>query len=210
MSRMRNRASTAIAAQRARQLAGQPTYGFFGDLLRGAGSIVGSIIPGQLDDRIIQAVLPDAPSTNRNEVIARASCPPGFQADPRTGVCQATGIGGALQRFLPGGRTGTLPITPPGQRIDAYGNAVMGAFGQPALQPAQAQQVALRCPPGMVLGKDNLCYAKSAIRNTDRKWPKAPKPPISRKDWKALMTADRVRNKAKDIAGKAGYSCRKR
>lgn len=205
MSRRRNGVSSALAAQRARQLAGQPTYGFFGDVFRGIGGVAKRIIPGQLDDLIIDRVTGTIAGKGRKEAVARASCPPGFQANPQTGVCEVIGIVGAGQRFFPGGQTGTLPTVQEG-----YGDAVVGAWGKPALVPAQAQGVTLRCPPGAVLGKDNLCYEKSSIPNSSRKWPKPTKPPISRADWKALQTADRVKNKAKDIAGKAGFTCRKR
>jgi len=205
MSRRRNNASSMIAAQRARQLAGQPTYGFFGDVFRGIGTVAKHIIPGSLDDAIIDRVSGSFSGKGRREAVARASCPPGFQANPQTGVCEVQGIGGAVQRFLPGGQTGTLPTPATG-----YGEAVVGAWGKPALMPAQAQGVTLRCPPGAVLGKDNLCYERSSIPNSARKWPKPTKPPISRADWKALQTADRVKNKAKGIATKAGFSCRKK
>jgi len=197
----------AIKAQRARQLQGQPTYGFFGDLIGGIGRVATSIIPGPVDDIIFEGAS-RLFGGGKPSVAAKSSCPPGFFADPNTGVCKAGGVGGAVQRFLPGGQTGTLPQVPASQQ--AYGNAVMGSFGVPALQPAQAQSVALRCPPGSVLGKDNLCYQKGSIPAQFRKWRPARKPPISAKDWKALQTADRVKNKAKNVATKAGFSCRRK
>lgn len=52
MSRQKNAASMAIKTQRARQLSGQPTYGFFGDLIGGIGKVATSIIPGPIDDII--------------------------------------------------------------------------------------------------------------------------------------------------------------
>ena len=165
------------------------------------------IIPGGVDDFVIDTAT-RALGGGRPSVAAKSSCPPGFFADPNTGICKAAGIGGAVERFLPGGRTGVLPTSPAAPQ--AYGEAVVGSFGVPALQPAQAQTVALRCPPGAVLGKDNLCYQKGSIPMQFRKWRPAKKPPISAKDWKAMQTADRVRKKAKTVATKAGYSCRNR
>lgn len=196
----------AIKAQRARQMAGQPTYGFFGDLLGGLGTVAKAIIPGGVDDFLIDTAT-RALGGGKASVAAKSSCPPGFQANPNTGICEVAGFGGAVQRFLPGGQTGTLPQVP---AATGYGNAVMGSFGVPALQPAQAQSVALRCPPGSVLGKDNLCYQKGSIPMQFRKWRPARKPPISAKDWKALQVADRVQKKAKTVATKAGFTCRKR
>jgi len=55
------------------------------------------------------------------------------------------------------------------------GAAIMGQFGA-ALVPEQVGTVTLRCLPGMVLGRGNLCYNKRDIRNSDRKWPKGRKP----------------------------------
>jgi len=86
----------------------------------------------------------------------------------------------------------------------------MGAFGVPALVPAQAQAMSLHCPPGAILGKDNLCYQKGSIPMQFRKWRPARKPPISAKDWRALQVSARVKEKAKKVAGTAGFTCRKR
>lgn len=212
MSDYRQRGAMALRAQRARAMAGQPTYGFFDTLKsigRGIATVATGIIPGTLDDKLVSAVLgSSSPQQNKRTVTARVDCPPGFRANPSTGICEAEGMIGAVQRFLPGGQTGTLPQVNGG--AVGYGNAVMGSFGVPALQPAQASTVAFRCPPGSVLGKDNLCYQKGSIPMQFRKWRPAKKPPISAKDWRALQTSARVEKKAKNIAQKAGFSCRKR
>ena len=188
-------------------MAGMPTYGFFGDLIKGAGNLVTSIIPGPVDDIIFEGAKGILGSSNKPG--ARSSCPPGFRVNPRTGVCEQEGFRGSVERFLPGGRTGTLPQN--GQVSQAgYGQAVMGSFGVPAQLPVQDTSPTLRCPPGSVLGKDNLCYEKSSIPRQFRKWKPGRRPPISAKDWKALQTANRVEKKAKKIAQTAGFSCRKR
>lgn len=144
-----------------------------------------------------------------------AGCPDGFRRNPRTGRCEAEGIRGGLERFIPGGRTGVLPA--PGQT----GEAVVGAFGLPAFVPAQAgvittkegdQRPILRCPTGMVLGKDDLCYPKSVLgaRNRFRKHKRAPRPPVTAQDAKAIRRANRVKDKVKDLAKDVGFSCRRR
>lgn len=193
------------------QMAGQPTYGFFGDILKGIGSVAKTLIPGPIDDLIIDTVSGRVGS--QNQPGAEANCPPGFQVNSKTGVCEAIGVVPAIQRFLPGGQTGTLPQVPATGGVapaNGYGAAVMGTFGVPALQPVQASTMTLRCPPGSVLGKDNLCYQKGSIPPKFRKWRPGRKPPISAGDWKALQTADRVKNKAKTVAGKAGFTCKRR
>lgn len=138
------------------------------------------------------------------------SCPEGFKVDSQ-GRCVAEGIGGALERTLPGGA--------PGMLTDQYGPAVMGAFGKPALVPAQVGTImrqdgsvgpVLRCPAGMVLGKDDLCYAKSSITKADRKWKPSPKPPMTASDAKALRRIGTLQKKIKRLAKAGNMSCKKK
>ena len=131
-------------------------------------------------------------------------CPSGYEW--KNGKCQATGLGSALERWVPGGETGTL--------ADDYGEAVVGAFGKPALMPAVAGQVAkrdgttgpiLRCPRGTVLGKDNLCYPKGSITNANRKWPKPTKAPITAADMRMLSKISTLQGRIEKAAVRAGY-----
>jgi len=134
-------------------------------------------------------------------------CPTGYTWDGER--CVTAGIQGSVQRFLPGGATGTLS--------DAYGEAVLGRYGV-ALAPAQVGQVTsmktgitnpiLRCPPGMILGKDNLCY--ESLTKKERKWAKPRKPLLTGGDMNALARVKRIRNNLKKAAGAADLSCRKR
>jgi hypothetical protein len=56
--------------------------------------------------------------------------------------------------------------------------ATAGAFGMPAMVPMSVQTVTHRCPPGMVLGRDNLCYPRQVLRRDSkfRKWRPGPRP----------------------------------
>lgn len=56
--------------------------------------------------------------------------------------------------------------------------ATAGAFGMPAMVPMAVQTVTHRCPPGMVLGRDNLCYPRQVLRRDSkfRKWRPGPRP----------------------------------
>lgn len=110
-------------------------------------------------------------------------CQPGFEF--RNGRCERTGIGGHMQRAFPGGETGT--------QLDIFGEAVVGAFGVPALVPAADFVSTFKCPRGSVLGQDNLCYRKGSIPVQFRKWRPGPKPFISGGDRKCLLRADRLR-----------------
>jgi len=141
-------------------------------------------------------------------------CPQGYQFNARTLQCEEIGLGGAIERTLPGGQTGTM--------ADAYGQATVGAFGIPALVPAQRGTTVrsdgtthpiLKCPPGAVLGKDNLCYMKGSIPRQFRKWKPAAKPVVSAHDAKMMRKygpGGSKQNRVKKLAQTAGFSCRKR
>lgn len=104
--------------------------------------------------------------------------------------------------------------------VPAGGQAVMGVMGAPALSPTVVGEVARsngqvgvirRCPAGLVLGKDNLCYAKGSIPNKLRKWPKTARPPVSAYDARMMRkygANGSKRNGVKRLAQEAGFSCK--
>lgn len=101
--------------------------------------------------------------------------------------------------LFPGGDPG---IVPAGQQ------AVEGSFGLPAVTPTMEQRVRRKCPTGMVLAIDNLCYPKgiggiSTPRGRFRKWKRTPKPPVTRAQARALQQIDSIRDSVKDLARKA-------
>ena len=191
----------------------QPTGGTGG--IGGTGITTG--IPGidpiieEAGRRIIERFLPSQPGGPPAPTTLTGGCPTGFRLNPATGQCEEEGIRGAIERFLPGGQTGMLG---PG-----FGPAVVGAFGTPALTPAQVGTrrkadgsvgPILQCPPGAVLGKDDLCYMKGSIPRQFRKWKPAPRPPVSAGDAKAIRRAERARGRVKKLATNVGFTCRKR
>jgi len=137
-----------------------------------------------------------------------SSCDPPWSVSSATGRCtlsQASvfdrgggfgpqrptaGFRGALQRALPGGASGFE---------DEFGMAVMGAFGLPALEPAIVGQVQRRdgsmalirrCPRGMVLATDDLCYSKGTRGLASfRKWKPEAGGFLPRRDVKCLRRA---------------------
>lgn len=146
-------------------------------------------------------------NTGQDTTAKGDGCPSGYiEVD---GDCLRSGMQGTAERTLPGGATGTLD--------DRAGDAVIGAFGQPALTPRVVGQrerkdgsmsTILDCiVPGMVLGKDNLCYEKSCIPKKFRKWPPARKPPVTAADAKAIRQASSAKNRVKRLAGKVGFKC---
>jgi len=123
---------------------------------------------------------------NRGESLGfapRTQCQPGFIF--RNNRCERMGLIGAGQRGLPAGALGT--------QADIFGEAVVGAFGVPGLVPAFENVPTLRCPPGTVLGRDDVCYRKGSIPIQFRKWRPGPKPFLSGGDRKCLLRADRLR-----------------
>jgi hypothetical protein len=126
---------------------------------------------------------------------ARPGCPPGTTLN-RSGQCQRAGAVAAVQAFVPGGQTGTI--------ADDFGEAVIGAFGIPALVPKQVGTIErkdgsigpiLRCPTGAVLATDNLCYTKGTRGLAqNRKWRPGTRPFLTGGDVRCLRRANSLRS----------------
>ena len=182
--------------------------GGLGDFGRELLGGVGDAIRGGIQDRIAGFFNPGGGSGSgalSAEGMGGSGCPTGYTWNPTIGECIEVGGNGS---------TG-VSIAPG----SGYGAAVMGSFGIPALQPAQVGEVRnsrggispiLRCPPGAVLGKDNLCYMKGSIPRQYRKWKPKPKPVMSAADAKALRRIGTLQKKVTRLAGSAGLTCRKR
>jgi len=148
------------------------------------GAIGGFISGGQpgstVDIAASSGALPFAPSSG---------CGPGFERDS-SGRCARAGFVGTAQRLLPGGSTGFQP--------DGFGAAVNGAFGV-ALEPAAMAATRLRCPRGTVLGRDNLCYNRSSLRKSERKWSPGTKPVLTGGQVNTLRKAQRIQERMKKL-----------
>jgi len=125
-----------------------------------------------------------------------APCPDGSPRSIINGRCGASaqvvrspGLRGAAERFFPGGATG-FEVDFGGQAPP--GDAVMGRFGS-ALEPFVEDRMHRSCLPGMVLGRDGLCYntGRNGIANRDRMWPKERKPLGTPGELNAVTTASR-------------------
>lgn len=127
------------------------------------------------------------------ELVAASGAVPGMALaapDPCPGTTNVM-IGGRCVDPLaafPGGRPLTSPIQTGG------GEAVMGRFGA-GLVPQQRTITTAVCLPGMVLGKDDLCYNKRDIPNRDRMWPKGRAPLLTGGEMRAISTAARAAGK---------------
>lgn len=132
--------------------------------------------------------------------------------------------GGDLPPGTPGGMISKRGIRcSPGYRVGANGYCQPSGQSMPILGPVQVAPKVVgtiqrkdgtvsqihRCPRGMVLAKDMLCYPKSMVPKKFREWKPAKKPPISVRDWDALKRAKRAKNRAESVAREAGLYVRK-
>jgi len=97
---------------------------------------------------------------------AGVRCPQGQTKNSR-GVCAtpSPGLVGMAQRLVRGGASGFEPAGP------RFGANAGGAY-EPMIEATSVR----RCFPGDVLGRDGFCYARTAIKNSDRMYPKGRKP----------------------------------
>lgn len=82
--------------------------------------------------------------------------------------------------------------------------AQAGYFGALSAPATMHSQTVLKCPRGLILGKDNRCYAKGSIPRQHRKWAPEPRPLVSRSDVKALARIKSIRSRVKKAASSAG------
>lgn len=84
--------------------------------------------------------------------------------------------------LIPGG------ATQGGGMVVSGGDPVLGRYGV-AMVPQAMERIRRRCPRGMVLGMDNLCYNKRDLRKDERKWNPGRKPLLTGGDLNAISTA---------------------
>lgn len=107
---------------------------------------------------------------------AAGACPGLFSVRGPDGRC--INLGSAL----PGGDPFITPQFEDGQA----GQPVLGRFG-PAMTPVALPQTRLRCLPGQVLGRDNLCYEE--LKRKERKWAPPTRPLLTGGEVSALTKA---------------------
>lgn len=86
------------------------------------------------------------------------------------------------------------------------GSSSVGAMGIPAMQPMAIMKQRLVCPPGLVLGRDNLCYVKGTIPRKYRKWKQDARPPLTAGDAKAIRRAAGAKRRVRKLAGAVGLA----
>jgi hypothetical protein len=147
------------------------------DWLKGKLSDAGTVVPGT------GGVVPGTTTTTPLvPTQPSASCPPGtFRFPPFVGPCVD---------LVPGGGTSGAGM------VLQYGEAVMGRYGA-GLVPAMRSVTVKRCPPGAVLGKDEICYNRRDLRRDDRKWVPGRRPLLTGGDLNAISRAARAAGKMK-------------
>ncbi len=154
---------------------------------------------------VTPGVQPPPPGTTFAGPTPDTSPCPGFTSFRVNGVCFDP------LAAVPGGAPMISPTT---ETTAAGGVAVMGAFGMPALTPMLVgvimdhhgvAQPIRRCIPGMVLGKDNLCYEGSSLTRSTRKWPKDKRPPVSVSDAECIRKASAAKGRVKKLAKGVGF-----
>lgn len=154
-------------------------------------TVVDRIIPNENDTPLN----PNAPSTPPPTQflpptpLVPQSCPEGFVRNPSNGVCEFIGSPGDRST---GGQSQNLPVV-------FSGEMVAGRFGA-GMMPTPVARTTLVCPPGMKLGKDDICYDR--ISNRDRKHPKGRKPLLTGGEMNAITKAARAAKRLKSTEKK--------
>ncbi len=169
---------------------GQPSFSFLGD--------IGDFFAGQIGDAVrdrfgeqAAGFFPGDPN----------QCPPGRIRVGNSCIDPAAALPGGVPFITPTG----------GAELNGSGSpAVVGAFGVPAREPVVVAQPTRRCPRGMVLGQDLLCYMKGTIPMKFRRWKPGPKPPMSAADAKALRRIGSLQSKVKRLAKSANLTCKRK
>jgi hypothetical protein len=100
-------------------------------------------------------------------------------------------VGSQCVDIVPGGaHQGSGMIVSPGE-------GAVGQVGIGAVNPAIFQETVHRCPRGMVLGIDNLCYHKKALTKATRKWNPGRRPLLTGGELNAISRAARAARRVK-------------
>lgn len=124
-----------------------------------------------------------SPAVPGSLVAQESPCPPGQVRVPFTNRC----AGVSPADILPGG----APFVSTSVQM---GTPTLGHYGV-AVTPMAMERVKLRCPRGMVLGMDNLCYNKRNLRADERKWKPGRRPLLTGGEMNAITVAARAAGK---------------
>lgn len=186
---------------------GQPTS-IWGQIGTAAVDIASDFVRQKLIGSETPSSQPQVPSAMAQSTpgISQSGCP-GIMSvrDPITGNCIN------LDALPPGGNPAvTGPYSSSGY-ADGYGEAVKGMYGV-GLVPRVKVTATRKCPRGMALGDDGVCYDKRRLRKSDRMWDPGTKPLLTGGDRRAIAkaaAAGRKLDRAKKSLKRAGRALEK-
>jgi len=182
-----------------------------GDAARRAEGTVSVNVSGMNNTSLLQLVNnPLAAIGNKRAAAAllrRRGIDPnlGVQALASSGPCGNPPRPGCVPVDLPSTPTITTPA-------EGDFQAVQGAFGMPAIAPKSAMRQRFVCPPGMVLGDDNLCYPKAVLRRSSRfrKWRPGRKAVLTGGDLNKITAVKTIIGTARNAISGLGITVKKK
>jgi len=117
-----------------------------------------------------------------------APCPGLFSVRGPDGVCINLGD------LAPGGDPAITGQQPTNGGPGGFGAAVHGRFGV-GMMPRVEVQAVRRCPAGMALGKDGVCYDGLGRNSPKREWPMGMKPLLTPGERNAIRIASKAAGK---------------
>lgn len=167
---LQQRAATVPSAVIQHSIVGD-VLGWVGDkVIPGSGTII-----REIDKRLSGG--DDFPGSGRS-FNGGSGCTPPLVPD-QSGICVFPGS--------PGDRS----TGPSGTAVVKAGGSMVGNGMTPEIRTTTTR----RCPRGMVLGTDNLCYRKGSIAKRDRKWVPGRKPLLTGGELNAIAKAERAARK---------------
>lgn len=158
----------------------------WGDIARG---VIGLFTPGEPTVGPFPPTL-QPPPTGGDPLGLGGPCPGLFEIQGPDGTCID------LTAILPGGDpavTGQVPVNGIGPSR-GFGQPVNGRFGVGVVPRVEVQSVR-RCPKGMALGKDGVCYDGLGRNSPKREWPMGMKPLLTPGERNAIRIAGRAAGK---------------
>jgi len=144
-----------------------------------------------MDGSVVPIAAAEASGRSFSPTIGGVCIPP-FRRDPISGECKI---------FV-----GSVPGPDPGPTDEvlvngcpAPGSPDGAPPGRAVREPAMMSSIRLKCPPGYVLGRDELCYFGLPRNSKWRKWRPGRKPKFTAGDLNAIRKADSLSDEAENL-----------
>lgn len=183
--------------------------------------LVGGLVDIGLDWVRKKVIGSETPSAAPTVPSAGSQVVPGLTGSSGSGG----GCPGLMSVRLPNGQCVNLDDLGPGgdpaltgsidqpSGADGYGPAVKGWYGV-GIVPRVEAVTTRRCPRGMALGRDGVCYDRRRLRKSDRAWDPGTKPLLTGGERRAIARAaaagrklDRAKKGLKKASRALGKAC---